>query len=59
MCCIGGIRPWGWGVRTRFSDDLLWLPFVTAEYVAASGDASILNESIPFLKGEELKTGRK
>ena len=49
--------PLGRGVRTRFSDDLLWLPFVTAEYVAASGDTSIMNESIPFLKGEVLKTG--
>ncbi len=47
--------PLGRGVRTRFSDDLLWLPFVTAEYVAATGDASILKESIPFLKGELLK----
>ncbi len=43
------------GVRTRFSDDLLWLPYVTAEYVTATGDASILSENIPFLKGELLK----
>ncbi|HVN54432.1 MAG TPA: glucoamylase family protein [Anaerolineaceae bacterium] len=47
--------PSGRGVRTRYSDDLLWLPFVTAEYVAASGDVSILDERIPFLKGEALK----
>jgi len=47
--------PAGRGVRTRFSDDLLWLPFVTAEYVAATSDASILIERIPFLKGEVLK----
>jgi cyclic beta-1,2-glucan synthetase len=47
--------PAGRGVRTRFSDDLLWLPFVTAEYMTATGDASILNETIPFLKGETLK----
>ena len=47
--------PSGRGVRTRFSDDLLWLPFVTAEYVAATGDQSILTEKIPFLKGEPLK----
>ena len=47
--------PAGRGVRTRFSDDLLWLPFVTAEYVTATGDASILNESLPFLKGETLE----
>ncbi len=47
--------PAGRGVRTRFSDDLLWLPYVTAEYVSATGDESILGESIPFLKGETLK----
>ncbi|NOT06222.1 MAG: hypothetical protein HOP27_16645 [Anaerolineales bacterium] len=47
--------PAGRGVRTRFSDDLLWLPYVTAEYVSATGDESILSEDIPFLKGEILK----
>ena len=30
---------------------MLWLPFVTAEYVAATGDSSILDEKIPFLTG--------
>jgi cyclic beta-1,2-glucan synthetase len=49
--------PAGRGVRTRFSDDLLWLPFVAAEYVSATGDESILSETIPFLKGEVLKAG--
>jgi len=47
--------PSGRGVRTRFSDDLLWLPYVTAEYVAATGDATILTEKIAFLKGAPLK----
>ncbi len=49
--------PAGRGVRTHCSDDLAWLPFVTAEYVSATGDASILEDSLPFLSGKELEVG--
>jgi len=42
------------GIRTKFSDDLLWLPYVTAEYIAVTGDFAILNEDVPFICGELL-----
>jgi len=45
------------GMRTRFSDDLLWLPYITNFYVGVTGDASVLNESTRFLRGPQLEPG--
>jgi N,N'-diacetylchitobiose phosphorylase len=43
------------GIRTRFSDDLLWLPYITSFYIASTGDVSVLDASAPFVTGPHLE----
>ena len=47
-------EPQGNGTRTHFSDDRLWLPYVTAEYIRIAGDNNILNETMTYLEDEAL-----
>jgi cyclic beta-1,2-glucan synthetase len=45
------------GIRTRFSDDLLWLPYVVSRYIEHTGDDSLLDELVPFLHSKPLREG--
>ncbi|MBA4168486.1 MAG: cyclic beta 1-2 glucan synthetase, partial [Chitinophagaceae bacterium] len=51
--------PIGRGVRTRISDDFLWLPFVTSLYILHTEDTGILDEVSPFLEGRLLNDGEE
>ncbi|WP_170253470.1 GH36-type glycosyl hydrolase domain-containing protein [Ciceribacter naphthalenivorans] len=55
----GDVQHWwlpntGAGVRTRISDDVVWLAHATDQYVAKTGDTAFLDERLAFLEGPQL-----
>lgn len=51
--------PAGRGVRTRISDDYLWLPLVTSLYISFTADTGILDETQPYIEGRPLNEGEE
>ena len=51
------MRPLGAGVRTHFSDDLLWLAHACVHYLRATGDAALLDQRVPFIEGAAIPEG--
>jgi len=58
----GDVQHWwlphsGQGVRTRISDDRVWLAYAAAHYLGATGDVPVLDEMVPFVEGQRLGVG--
>ena len=47
--------PSGWGVRTRISDDRLWLPYAVERYLAVTGESAVLDVKVPYVEGPALR----
>ena len=51
------LPPAGQGIRTRISDDRIWLAYVAMHYVGVTGDNAVLDDMLPFLTGQAIPDG--
>jgi cyclic beta-1,2-glucan synthetase len=51
------LPPGGDGIRTRMTDDRLWLPFVACHYMDTTGDTAVLDTRQPFIEGPQVEPG--
>ena len=51
------LPPGGEGIRTRMTDDRLWLPYVACHYMQVTGDSAVLDTRQPFIEGPTLEPG--
>jgi cellobiose phosphorylase len=52
------LPPSGEGIRTRMTDDRIWLPYVAVHYIEVTADAAVLDEALPFVEGDALMDGQ-
>ena len=52
------LPPSGQGIRTRMTDDRIWLPFVAVHYIEVAADAAVLDAAVPFVEGDALNAGQ-
>ncbi|MEO8167583.1 MAG: glycosyl hydrolase family 65 protein, partial [bacterium] len=49
------LPPAGQGVRTKISDDKVWLPYAVINYLQVTNDTPVLDEKVLYIEGQHLR----